>query len=84
MYKDEDGLIKDPLMYGHLLPLKKAIVDGFDEKAKSFYLREFEFFKDITSVSGKIKDFEKGQKRKLACVAALNEVKLQEVRFGLH
>jgi len=78
MYKDEDGLIKDPNMYGHLLPLKKAIVEGFDDKAKSFYQREFEFFKDITSVSGKIKEFEKGQKRKLACINALKEVKLQQ------
>ena len=76
MYKDEEGLIKDPEMYDHLLPLKKAIVEGFDEKANNFYQREFEFFREITAVSGKIKDFEKGQKRKLACVSALKEVKL--------
>lgn len=53
------------------------MVDCFDDLAKKFYLREFQFFKEVTSVSGKIKDKPKGQQRKLACIQALKEIKLQ-------
>ena len=96
MFKDEDGEVKDPVMYDKLVPLRysksvkatlrdrdvktlhlifrDAIVDGFSGAAKQFYSREFEFFKEITSVSGKIKDYPKGQARKAACVKALQEI----------
>ena len=59
---------------------RDAIVDGFNEAAKQFYTREFEFFKEITSVSGKIKDFPKGQARKAACVKALQEIGMNFVK----
>ncbi len=78
MYRDEDGNDKDPVMYKILESLRSAIVDGFDEKARNFYMREFEFFKEVTSVSGKIKVYPLGQARKVACINALKEVKLRK------
>ena len=58
-------------MYDKLLPLKDAIVDGLSGPAQRFHERQFDFFKKITSVSGKIKDFPKGPQRKNACYKAL-------------
>ncbi len=58
------------------LSLRNAIVDGFSGDAKKFYEREFDFFKKVTSVSGKIKDYPKGQARKAACVKALQEIEV--------
>lgn len=78
MYKDEEGEERDPFMFKILESLRNAIVDGFDDRAKSFYLREFEFFKEVTSVSGKIKNYPKGPERKKACIEALKEVKLRQ------
>ena len=46
-------------------------MDGLSGPAKKFYEREFDFFKKVTSVSGKIKDYPKGKERKAACVEAL-------------
>ena len=77
MFKDEDGEIKDPNMYDYLLPLRTAIVDGFESNAKQFYARQFKFFNDITGISGIIKDFPKGPQRKSACINALQEIKLE-------
>lgn len=97
MFRDEDGLEKDPVMHDKLVPLRfvdrisdgctllyktcvlrrDAIVDGLNGPANKFYQREFDFFKKVTSVSGKIKEFPKGQQRKIACVKALQEVALQ-------
>ena len=56
---------------------RDAIVDGLSVPAQKFYRREFDFFKKITSVSGQIKDYPKGQQRKAACVRALQEIELQ-------
>jgi len=78
MYRDEDGTDKDPIMFKILETLRTAIVDGFDDQARDFFDREFEFFKEVTSVSGKIKDYPKGQERKVACINALKEVKLRQ------
>ena len=78
MYRDEDGTDKDPVMYKILESLRSTIVTGFDSRAKDFYAREFEFFKEVTSVSGKIKNYPKGQARKVACINALKEVKLRQ------
>merc|ERR1740129_530120 len=78
MYRDEDGTDKDPIMFKILETLRNAIVDGFDDQSRDFFDREFEFFKEVTSVSGKIKDYPKGQERKVACINALKEVKLRQ------
>lgn len=63
-------------MFKILETLRNAIVDGFDDQSRDFFDREFEFFKEVTSVSGKIKDYPKGQERKVACINALKEVKV--------
>ena len=39
--------------------------DGMSASAKEFYHREFAFFGQITNVSGKIREFELGPKRKV-------------------
>jgi len=52
------------------------IEDVFTPQAKAFYEREFSFFNSITNISGIIKPFEKGKKRRDACLKALEEVKL--------
>ena len=77
MFKDEDGEVKDPHMYDYLLPLRSAIVDGFESTAKQLYEREFKFFNDITSISGIIKEYPKGPQRKSACITALQDIKLE-------
>ena len=68
-------------MFKILETLRNAIVDGFDDQSRDFFDREFEFFKEVTSVSGKIKDYPKGQERKVACINALKEVKVQMIDF---
>ena len=35
-------------MYKILENLRNAIVNGFDDRAREFYHREFEFFKEVT------------------------------------
>merc|ERR1719300_2022551 len=77
MYTDEDGVEQDPVMYDKLLPVRRNIVDLFSEQAKAFYEREFGFFNSITNISGIIKPYEKGRKRKEACLKALDEIKLE-------
>ena len=68
MYTDEEGEERDPVMYDKLLPVRKNIEDVFTPKAKAFYEREFTFFNSITNISGIIKPFEKGRKRRDACL----------------
>lgn len=53
-------------------------MDGLSGPARKFYEREFDFFKEVTSVSGKIKEYPKGKERKTACVKALQEIVVQE------
>ena len=77
MFGGEEGEEKDPYMYDNLLPLRTAIVDGFESNAKLFYERQFKFFNDITGISGIIKAFPKGPQRKSACISALQEIQLE-------
>jgi len=78
MYTDEEGVEKDPVMYDKLLPVRKSIEELLSPAARNFYEREFSFFKEITDISGRIKPFEKGKKRKDACLEALAEIKLEQ------
>merc|ERR1719500_1003879 len=64
-------------MYDKLLPVRKNIEDVFTPQAKAFYEREFSFFNSITNISGIIKPFEKGRKRRDACLKALEEIELK-------
>ena len=74
MYTDEEGEERDPVMYDKLLPIRKNIEDVFTPAARAFYDREFKFFDSITNISGVIKPYEKGKRRKDACLKALEEV----------
>ena len=77
MYTDEEGEEKDPEMYDKLLPVRKSIEDQMTAEAKAFYEREFSFFNAITNISGIIKPYEKGRKRKEACLEALSQIELK-------
>jgi phosphatidylinositol 4-kinase len=45
---------------------------------KSFYEREFSFFREITEISGNIRKFPKGPERKEACLRELAKVKVKQ------
>ena len=77
MFTDEEGEVKDPEMYDKLLPIRNSIVEQMTEEAKAFYEREFSFFNSITNISGIIKPYEKGKKRKEACLKALMDIELK-------
>uniref|UniRef100_A0A8D8UEF4 1-phosphatidylinositol 4-kinase n=1 Tax=Cacopsylla melanoneura TaxID=428564 RepID=A0A8D8UEF4_9HEMI len=77
MYLDEDMTEKDPILYDTLDSLVQALVASFSGPAKSFYEREFEFFAQITDISGKIRPFPKGAERKRACLEELSKIKLR-------
>jgi hypothetical protein len=53
---------------------RTAIIEGFNGFANTFFNREFDFFNEITGVSGVIKAFEKGPQRTKACKDALKQV----------
>ncbi|CAB3220116.1 unnamed protein product [Arctia plantaginis] len=76
MYTDEEMHNKDAL-FDVLEGLTKSIVDGLSGPAKAFYEREFDFFSQITNISGIIRPFPKGAERKRACLEALKNVKVQ-------
>ena len=77
MFTDEEGEVKDPEMYDKLLPVRNSIVEQMTDEAKAFFEREFSFFNSITNISGIIKPYEKGKKRKEACLKALMEIELK-------
>ncbi|CAG9559156.1 unnamed protein product [Danaus chrysippus] len=76
MYTDEEMHNKDPL-FDILENLTKCIVDTLSGPAKAFYEREFDFFGQITNISGIIRPYPKGAERKRACLEALKNVKVQ-------
>ncbi|VDP21635.1 unnamed protein product [Onchocerca flexuosa] len=49
--------------------------------ARKFYDTEFDLFKNITDISGKIKPFPKGEARKKACLNALAEIHIKTVAY---
>ncbi|CAK1590125.1 unnamed protein product [Parnassius mnemosyne] len=77
MYTDEEMHHKDPVLYDILESLTKSIVDSLSGPAKAFYEREFDFFSQITNISGIIRPYPKGPERKRACLDALKNVKVQ-------
>ena len=77
MFTDEEGEEKDPEMYDKLLPIRSSIEEQMTDEAKSFYEREFSFFNSITNISGIIKPYEKGKRRKDACLKALMDIELK-------
>ncbi|XP_045539355.1 phosphatidylinositol 4-kinase alpha [Papilio machaon] len=77
MYTDEEMHHKDIAIYDILESLTKSIVDTLSGPAKAFYEREFDFFSQITNISGIIRPYPKGPERKRACLEALKNVKVQ-------
>jgi len=59
-----------------LLKMIDTIVHNFEGPSQDFYEREFEFFHDVTNVSGIIKPCPKGPERKTACLKALADIKV--------
>ncbi|CAG8438698.1 9725_t:CDS:10 [Diversispora eburnea] len=61
MYKDDECLIPDPLK-PTLDRIIDNIVNSLSGEDKAFYEREFKFFGDVTSISGKLKPYIKKSK----------------------
>ncbi|KAF3924761.1 hypothetical protein AA313_de0210069 [Arthrobotrys entomopaga] len=55
-YKDEDSEIPDPIKPA-LDKVMEQIISGFSPQDKSFYEREFNFFGEVTSISGKLRPY---------------------------
>ncbi|KPJ11645.1 Phosphatidylinositol 4-kinase alpha [Papilio machaon] len=72
-----DGWMIEVAIYDILESLTKSIVDTLSGPAKAFYEREFDFFSQITNISGIIRPYPKGPERKRACLEALKNVKVQ-------
>ncbi|KAK9370883.1 hypothetical protein V1509DRAFT_615082 [Lipomyces kononenkoae] len=60
-YRDEDMKLPDPLKPS-LDRVMETLIDSFDGEDRDFYNREFAFFKEVTSISGKLKPFIKKTK----------------------
>nr|CRZ25602.1 Bm7141 [Brugia malayi] len=81
MYRDEDSREKDPDLHGPLSELINKIISNMEGPARKFYDSEFDLFKRITDISGKIRLFPKGEARKKACLTALAEIHLKTVAY---
>ncbi|KAG8287986.1 phosphatidylinositol 4-kinase alpha [Homalodisca vitripennis] len=77
MYIDEEMHQKDATLFDTLEALTKTIIGSLSGPAKQFYEREFEFFSQITNISGEIRPFPKGPERKRACLEALSKIEVQ-------
>lgn len=51
------------------------ITNQFEGAAKRFHEAEFKLFSQLTSISGTIKPYPKGEARKKACLKALADVR---------
>ncbi|ANB14735.1 1-phosphatidylinositol 4-kinase STT4 [Sugiyamaella lignohabitans] len=60
-YKDEDSEVPDD-MKPTLDRVVQKMTDSFNAEEKSFYEREFNFFNEVTSISGKLKPYIKKSK----------------------
>ncbi|VDP87700.1 unnamed protein product, partial [Echinostoma caproni] len=74
MYLDEDGEKMDPDIGTHLATIRQLIIRHFTGPALAFYKREFEFFDQITGISGTIRLAPKGPARQKACLEALRQI----------
>ncbi|CAG0888264.1 unnamed protein product [Cyprideis torosa] len=78
VFRDEEGHIKDADLYEPLTNLIKEMTGALSGPAKKFYDREFRFFHDVTTISGTIKPFPKGPRRKEACLRELAKIRLEK------
>lgn len=70
-YKGDQAEVEDKLK-PVLDKVTEKIVSSLDGNAKAFYQREFKFFDEVTSISGKLKPFIKKTKpeKKVCCVSS--------------
>lgn len=73
MYRDENGQEPDPDLYEVLDELVNSIISSLSGLAKDFFEKEFDFVKRITSISGEIREFPKGESRRGALLQALKK-----------
>ncbi|XP_077969116.1 phosphatidylinositol 4-kinase alpha-like isoform X2 [Styela clava] len=76
VYLDEDSQNKDPDIGDTLEGLIRTIIDNLSGPARDFYNHEFNFFDEVTNVSGIIKPYPKGPERKQACLEALANIQV--------
>lgn len=57
------------------------IISQLEGAARSFFEKEFDLFKRITDISGKIKPYPKGEARKAACLKAVADVRLDSITY---
>ena len=60
-YQDDEATIEDPIK-PTLEHIRAKMIDTYDDEAKQYYEREFTFFNDVTSISGKLKPYIKKTK----------------------
>lgn len=77
MYRDENGQEPDPDLYEVLDELISSIIGSLSGPAKDFFEKEFDFVKRITSISGEIREFPKGEQRRAALLKALNKFDIE-------
>lgn len=78
MFRDEDSLEPDTELNEPLNHLIDSIISDLSGNALKFYHRQFSFFADVTSISGKIRNFPKGKQRKNALLEELKLVKFRK------
>ncbi|EDQ92777.1 uncharacterized protein MONBRDRAFT_169, partial [Monosiga brevicollis MX1] len=78
VYKDDEAEHRDEIIGDMLEEMIKAIQAQMSDAGQQFYEREFDFFDQVTDVSGRIRDKPLGPKRKAACLEELAKVHLQD------
>ncbi|KAK4337193.1 hypothetical protein RND71_043292 [Anisodus tanguticus] len=78
MFRDEESLEPDTELHDSLSHLIDSIVNDLSGNALRFYHRQFSFFDDVTSISGKIRSFPKGKQRKNALIDELQLIRLRK------
>lgn len=55
-YKDDEGIQEDEIK-PTLDRIRERMVSSFSQSHRDFYEREFEFFDEVTGISGKLKPY---------------------------
>ncbi|GAU94982.1 hypothetical protein RvY_06676 [Ramazzottius varieornatus] len=64
-YTDEEGKNENPVLFRKLQEIREEVIRRLESgSAKASREREFALIKEITDISGTIKPYEKGEKRK--------------------
>lgn len=78
MYRDEEGKDPDPDLHEPLNNLIDSMIGGLSGPAKHFFEKEFDFVHRITSISGEIREFPKGEQRKEALLRAIRKFQVEQ------